>query len=419
MKPTPAFVASICTCLLVSANAQCLDTNIDWLQVSGFISQGAIHTSDNNWFGETNDAVGFDFREIGAAFSAAYSPRLRFSAQLLSRRAGENDDGSIELDHAMVNYDFFNTADWTIGVRAGRFKAPMGWYNETRDVPFTRPGIFLPQGVYLERVRNSFFFQNGAMLRGEWRHQLNTLSFHAGFHRADIDKDELADIARLPGDNAPDAHGRDSWSAGLVYDINTGAARVGIYYEEKRIDIDGDFSNEQFGITDLHGEVAIDDRKTVLSFEYNAGNFNFAAERAIARIDAAATMSNRDYAFIESLASIDFVSPAYYYQLIYRASEQWDFFVRYDRFSIDEDDKDGDRLARSFAFNFRGLPPYAFYAKSYSLGAGWHPASDWLVRLEWVNSEGTGWLNVNDNDNDDDSPVKYWDLVAMQLSYRF
>lgn len=417
MTPTPTRIAAACASLLAAANAHCLNTDIDWLQVSGFISQGAIHTSDNNWFGNTDDAVGFDFREIGAAFVITPAPALRFSAQLLSRKAGENDDGSIKVDHAVASYDFINTVDWTVSIRAGRMKSALGLYNETRDVPFTRPGIFLPASVYLERVRNSFFFQNGVMLRTEWRHQLNSLSWHAGFHRPKVDDDELADISRLAGDTSPDAEGRDSWSTGLVYDINAGTARLGAYYEEKKINIAGNLGAAEFGLDDLQGDVLIRDRKTVLSVEYNLDKFNFVAERAVARVSADVSMHNPDYAVLEALSSIHLVSPSYYYQVIYRASEQWDVFVRYDRFILDEDDKDGDEVSKRFGFNFRGLPPYAFYAKSYSVGAGWHPAADWMLRVEWLNNEGTGWLNVNDNDNE--TPVKYWDMIAMQLSYRF
>ena len=417
MKLTPSRIGSICISLLIAANAHGISTNKDWLQISGFISQGAIYTSDNNWFGNTDDTVGFDFREVGAAISVTPTPALRFSTQLLSRKAGEADDGSIEVDHAMVSYDFINDADWTVGIRAGRYKSPIGWYNETRDVPFTRPSIFLPAGVYLERVRNSFFFENGAMLRGEWRNQLNTFSWHAGFYRPKVDKDELADIARLPTQNTPHADGKDSWSTGLVYDYNAGTARVGIFYDAKRIDFDGDFSGTAIGITDLQGDVALDDRATVLSLEYNYDKWNFVAERTIARVSAETSLHNPAYAFAEAIGTIDFVSSAYYYQVIYRASEQWDFFTRYDCFFINDDDKNGDELVFNPAFNFRGLPAHAFFSRSYSIGAGWHPAADWLVRLEWLNAKGTGWLSVNNNE--DEMPTKYWDMVAIQLSYRF
>ena len=405
--------------LLVTAQGNCLSTGIDWLQVSGFISQGAIYTSDNNFLGETDDAVDFDFREVGAVVSASPSPALRFSTQVLSRKAGDNDDGSLELDHAVVSYDFVNRADWTVGVRAGRMKSVLGWYNETRDAPFTRPSIFLAPSVYAERVRNSYFFQDGIMLRGEWRHDLNSLSWHAGFHRPRVDKDEIADIAPLPNDNVPDTEGKDSWSSGLVYDVDAGRVRLGAFYEVKKIGIDlgGDLSIEAINLADFNGAIDLENRKTVLSFEYNLDRLSFVAERSITRIQAAVSSQNPLYAPIAQTFDQRLASPAYYYQVTYRSSERWDIFARYDRFAYDGDDKDGEVLAADVAFNFKGLPPFAFYSKDYTVGVGWHPDADWLVRAEWHNVEGTGWLNGADNEGT--RLVKYWDMFALQLSYRF
>jgi len=405
--------------LLIAAEGNCLATGIDWLQVSGFVSQGAIYTSDNNYMGATDDAVGFDFREIGAVFSVTPSPVLRFSTQLLSRKAGENDDGSVEIDHAVISYDFINNADWTVGIRAGRLKSLLGWYNETRDAPFTRPSIFLAPSVYAERVRNSYYFQDGVMLRGEWRHDLNALSWHAGFHRPRVDKDEIAEIAPLPNGNVPDTEGKDSWSTGLVYDIDAGRIRFGAFYEVKKIgfDLGGDLSIDTISLADFNGAIDLENHKTVFSLEYNFDRVSFVAERSDTRVVAAVSSKNPAYAAIESKFDQRLTSPAYYYQVSYRLSERWDFFARYDRFSYDGDDKHGEKLAADTAFNFRGLPAFAFYSKDYTAGVGWHPEADWLVRAEWHNVEGLGWVNSADNENN--RPVKYWDMLALQLSYRF
>lgn len=399
--------------------AAALQTGQDWLQASAFVSQAALTSTDNNYLGDTDDRVSFDFREIGAVVAVLPAPNVRISTQLLSRRAGANDDGSVEVDHAVVSYDFISNADWTVGIRAGRLKSVLGWYNETRDVPFTRPGIFLPPSVYAERVRNSYFFQDGALLHGEWRHDLNALSWHAGYHRPRVDRDEIVDIAPLPNDNVPDTEGKDSRSASLVYEIDGGRIRFGVFYQENNIDIDldGDLSVGDFSLVDFNGGIELVNRKTVLSFEYNLDRWNFVAERADTHVRADVSSRNPALAPITPQFRQRFDSPAYYYQLIYRASESWDFFVRYDHFAYDEDDLNGNELAATPTFNFRGLPAYAFYSSAYSVGAGLHLNTKWLIRAEWHNVEGTGWLNAADNE--DDGLVKYWDLFALQLSYRF
>jgi len=414
-----AFLLPLACLALAAPLAFAFQTGKDWLQVSGFISQAVLTTTDNNYLGKTNDDVSFDFREVGAVVSVQPLPNLRLSTQLLSRQAGANDDGSIEVDHAVVSYDFIDNADWTVGVRAGRLKAVLGWYNETRDVPFTRPGIFLPFSVYAERVRNSYFFQDGILLRGEWRHDLNALSWHAGYHRPRVDRDEIVDIAPLPNNNVPNAEGKGSADAGMVYDIDGGRVRLGVFYQENRIDIDldGDLSVGEFSLANFDGGIALTNRKAVFSFEYTLDRWSFVAERAHAWIRADVSSRNPALAPIVSEFNQRLTSPAYYYQLIYRASEVWDFFARYDRFAFDKGDMNGDELAANPSFNFRGLPAYAFYSSAYSVGVGLHLDSAWLVRAEWHNVEGAGWLNAADNENK--ALKKYWDLFAVQLSYRF
>jgi len=412
-------LAAACLTVSIIPSAAAFQTGKDWLQASGFVSQAALYTTDNNYLGHTDDELSFDFREVGAVVAVMPAPNLRLSTQLLSRSAGANDDGSIEVDHAVISYDFINNADWTVGIRAGRLKSVLGWYNETRDVPFTRPGIFLPSSIYAERVRNSYFFQDGALLRGEWRHDLNALSWHAGYHRPRVDRDEIVDIAPLPNDNVPDTEGKDSWSASLVYDIDGGRMRFGAFYQESKIDIDldGDLSVGDFILPEFNGGIALVNRKTMLSFEYNLERWTFVAERADTHVTADVSSRNPLLAPIVSQFAQRFTSPGYYYQLIYRASESWDFFVRYDRFAFDKNDMNGDELAANPRFNFRGLPAFAFYSSAYSLGVGLHLDTAWLIRAEWHNVEGNGWLNAADND--DVEPKKYWDLFAVQLSYRF
>jgi hypothetical protein len=89
----------------------------DGFQVHGFLSQGFVKTSANRWFGDS-EAGSWDFREIG--LNASYQPRpnLLFSAQLLSRTAGEMYDGGVGVDYALVDYAPIMTADMRIGLRS-------------------------------------------------------------------------------------------------------------------------------------------------------------------------------------------------------------------------------------------------------------------------------------------------------------
>ena len=83
-----ASIAALCFSL--SANA------LDY-QVHGYAAQGFVLTSDNNFFGESEDGS-FDYYEAGINAQVQMGPRLLFAAQAAVRDAGISDDGSLRLD---------------------------------------------------------------------------------------------------------------------------------------------------------------------------------------------------------------------------------------------------------------------------------------------------------------------------------
>lgn len=54
------------------------------IALHGFASQAYIHTTDNHFYGPSDDGS-FEFTEVGINGSFRISPKLRLSAQLLSR----------------------------------------------------------------------------------------------------------------------------------------------------------------------------------------------------------------------------------------------------------------------------------------------------------------------------------------------
>ncbi len=147
------------------------------LQLHGFAAQAVLGTSDNRWFARY-DGASFDFTEVGLNASLRPQPWLLLAGQVLARRAGEMYDGTPAIDFALADVSLLSTPRQRAGLRLGRIKNPLGLYNETRDVPFTHPGIFLPQVVYFDKVRNLVLSTDGAMLYGETDTALGTLSLN-------------------------------------------------------------------------------------------------------------------------------------------------------------------------------------------------------------------------------------------------
>ena len=153
-----ALLAALC-----SAPPMAAESPWSSFQIHGFAAQAAITTTDNRWFGPS-DGTSFEFTEVGINASARVLPRVLLAGQVLARRAGEMYDGTPAIDFALADISLFESAARRAGVRVGRIKNPLGIYNETRDVPFTHPGIFLPQVVYFDRVRNLVLSTDGGML---------------------------------------------------------------------------------------------------------------------------------------------------------------------------------------------------------------------------------------------------------------
>jgi hypothetical protein len=87
------------------------------------------------------------------------------------------------------------------GIRLGRVKTAYGLYNTTRDVPFTRPSIILPQSIYFERTRNLTVSADGAELYFERYGEAGMLSASFAYGQPQTDTD-AAKVA-LVGLNRP------------------------------------------------------------------------------------------------------------------------------------------------------------------------------------------------------------------------
>lgn len=129
-------------------------------QFGGFVSQGYLKSSKNDYLGESKDGT-FDLREY--AFNSSISQGAwRVGAQAFGQKLGNYGNDRIKLDWATVDYQ---AKQW-FGLRAGRVKMPRGLYNEALDLDMTRPFVLLPEGVYDPRLRDFQASFDGAMAYG-------------------------------------------------------------------------------------------------------------------------------------------------------------------------------------------------------------------------------------------------------------
>lgn len=168
----------------------------DALQIHGFVSQAALFSEGNDFYGESRDGSS-EFMEAGINSRYRLNPKLFLSGQLTSRDAGTTDNGEVELDYLFGDLKAVENQESGMGVRLGRVRNNYGFYNDTRDVQFTRPSILMPQAIYFEGngLREILFASDGAQLYSYWDDGDNStsLSMTYGSNR-DVDKKILDNL---------------------------------------------------------------------------------------------------------------------------------------------------------------------------------------------------------------------------------
>lgn len=131
------------------------------IQIHGFVSQGALLTSDNNYLAKTEHGS-LEFTEAGINFTKPLDDQLTVGVQLFARDLGPDGNYSAKFDWLVLDYHW---KDW-LGFRAGRVKIPFGLYNDTSDIDAVQPVALLPQSVYSVTNRNFLLAQTGVELYG-------------------------------------------------------------------------------------------------------------------------------------------------------------------------------------------------------------------------------------------------------------
>ena len=375
------------------------ESDINRLQIHGFASQALIFTTDNNFFGNS-DHGSADFTELGLNASFQLSPKIRLAGQLLSRHAGEMYNGSPRIDYALMDINFISSMQGRMGMYLGRIKNPIGLYNETRDVAFTRQGIFAAQSIYFDKVRNLLLSSDGAQLYSNYDLPNGTLILRAGVGYSIPDKNveqvylgknyagklksnKLAYIGQMMYE-----HDGGRWITsltGVTLDIN---------YNSQPADL-------LSGIND--GIISVD--YTVLSSQFNGEKWQFNGEVSFEKI-AYQGIS----VFHQSLNSN---SLGYSLEASYQFTPSLQTFVRSEQFYLDKHDKYGKKFHTTYPF----LSTNTRYSKSWVIGGRWDINKNWMARAEYHSIEGVATLSPSENNPE--TAAKNWDLFAMSLSYRF
>lgn len=378
------------------------------LQIHGFVGQSYILTSDNDVFGNSDAGGSFGFTEAGLNASARLSPKLQLSSQILSRRAGQGTTATPRLDYAVLDYRVYSHEANQFGIRVGRLKNPFGFYNDTRDVPFTRPSILLPQSIYFDRTRNLGLSGDSVQVYGEaavsnW----GIVSTQFGVwwpivHNRDTEVAVLGTIPRTSTPQPGHLTREASYIGRGVFETNDKRIRLAV----SGIWLNSDYSP---AANDQLGPGSFQFSPIYFSAQYNTERWSLTSEYALRY-----SKFDKNFGTSSPLSGLNFYGESFYFQGEYRFTPKWEAILRYDVLFTDRDDRNGKRFAAA-----TGGSAYSRFAKDITVGLRWNVTPQFMLRGEYHHVNGTGWLSRLDNPASEGPLSQHWDLYAIQASYRF
>lgn len=365
-------------------------------QIQGFAAQGLIGSTNNNFFGDSRDGVSTEFTEAGLHGTWQPLDALRLSGQVLYRRAGESDQDGLRLDYAQADWRFYQSEATQFGIKFGKVKLPYGLYNETRDVPFTRPGILLPQSVYVDNSRDLLLAAPGFFLHGASVQKYGATDFLLGWVRPDFNS-ESVEYVFLGNTRPGKLEGKGALGARLRWDLPTDTTLMMTYADAKAGYVPGNADPL------AAGDVRY--RNLLFTLQQRLDTLTLTAEYGEPR----GKLSGFGAALPDSARTVQ----AFYLQGEWRFHPSWELMLRHDLFYRDKNDRNGRRFQAA-----TGLPAHNMFARDWTLGLRWDATPNLMLRAEYHYVNGTGWLPGPDNPAFF-SREQYWNMWLFQAAYRF
>lgn len=352
-------------------------------QIHGFASQGYLLSDSNNFYGDSQRGS-TELTEIGLNANWRLNNSLNFAGQLLSRDAGATDNGSLRVDFLFADYKAIENDVTGLGIRVGRVRNAYGFYNETRDVLFTRPSILMPQAIYYEGngLRELLFSSDGAQLYSYWDDENSTTSFSltAGRNKR-LSKDV---IQNLLGTSTSQIIARGSLNnpifAQLSHAMSGGRSRFALSMYNIGLDFDTNF----MGADGLNLYAS----GYVLSAQHNLQDWSFTAEYSLTTIKYEAGRMGNAKNDIE----------AAYLQAEYRLSPK---ICLHSRIEYSVNDRDNRNATDT---------------QHLVVGTKWSPSRNWTIAADLLGMRGTGGIPDIDNPN---GTRERTEMLAVMVGYRF
>lgn len=392
------YLSTVCS-LCLSVNLNAAEIKSESLQIHGFVAQGIIEATDSNYIND-DESLSFELTEIGLNASYQLSDDFRIAGQGVYLNGGNRYHPGLRVDYLLLEWDAFHNEAWQASFYFGRVKNNHWLYSSTRDVPFARPSIIIPQVVYFDGFRDIAVGGDGAAVKLTYSDDdFGDIDFNFSRGKSAI-SDEQSDV--ILGKFV---------SGSLHHDLD---GQASIYWRPP-------FSQWRFGISALDS-----------SFNYNRSDIeNFSDGEFVFQFYTANASYEGEFlqfsaeVFQERFVTDGFYFPGfhrddigqgYYVQASYKLEKDFSVMVRHERFYASKDDKNGTELAESSG----GLiPAYFAFHNDTMIGLSYDFSGDFRVNAEYHWMEGAARLSPIVQPNPIANSSKNWQVWAIQFMYWF
>ena len=369
-------------------------------QYHGFIAQGLIDV-DGSDFVNDDGSLSPQLTEVGINASYQLTSNLRLAGQVVYLNGGNRYAEGVRVDYALLDWSVYESLNWQANIYLGRFKNNHWLYSSSRDIPFARPSIILPQSVYFDGFRDIAVGGDGAAIKiSHSDDDYGNFDFNLSYGTSPI-SDKQAEII-LSEFAQGDVEQDSDMQASFYWQPAFSPWRFGVSY------LDSVFNYRANVLGDMFFDAEFAFKFVTMNTLYEGENWEFSGE-----------------IYQETFTTEGFYHPSFYSEPIgqgmyvqsrYKVSNELTLLARYESFYSDKDDKDGEKLEEGSG----GLiPAYFGYHKDATLGLSYDFSSNLRLRFEYHWFQGAGRLTPVVLPNPQINSSKNWQLWAMQLMYWF
>jgi hypothetical protein len=369
-------------------------------KLHGFVSQGLIDVDGSNFVND-DGALSAELTELGLNGSYQLSSTLRLTGQAVYLDGGNRYAKGIRVDYALLDWSVYDSDNWRANIYLGRFKNTHWLYSSTRDIPFARPSIILPQSVYFDGFRDFAVGSDGIAVKiSHSNDNYGDFDFNLSYGASTVsDKQAELVLSKLTRGKVKQDY---SAQASVYWQPAFSSWRFGIslldsvfnYNADDNLDLffDGDFYFQFYTMNAL----------------YEGENWEFSGEIYQEKFSTEGFYNTEHYGSP--------IGQGLYLQSRYKVTKKLTLLGRYERFYHDENDKNGEALEESSG----GLvPAYFAYHRDTTVGMTYDFSSNISLRLEYHWFQGAGRLTPVVIPNSQINDSKNWQLWAAQLMYWF